>query len=96
VKIKVSQRDELLCIDIEDNGVGIEENRLREIIEALQEDDDFCENIGIRNVYKRLHLYYGDEVEFNIKSEMNKGTIVHYGININVINIDKYPEGRKG
>ena len=96
VKIKVSQRDELLCIDIEDNGVGIEENKLREIIEALQEDDDFCENIGIRNVYKRLHLYYGDEVEFNIKSEMNKGTIVHYGININVINIDKYPEGRKG
>ena len=89
VKIKVSQEDEFLYIDIEDNGVGIEEYKLKEIIEELQSEDGFCENVGIRNVYKRLHLFYGDEVEFDIKSEMNKGTIVHYGINMNVININK-------
>ncbi|MBW9152968.1 sensor histidine kinase [Clostridium estertheticum] len=92
VKIKVSQTGEFLFIDVEDNGSGIEDDKLQEIIESLRSEDDFCENVGIRNVYKRLHLYYGDEVEFNIKSEMNKGTIVHYGINKNAININKYPE----
>jgi len=93
VKIKVSQKGEYLYIDIEDNGVGIEDNKLREIIEELQLEDGFCENVGIRNVYKRLHLYYGEEVEFDIKSEINKGTIVHYGINMNVLNINEYPKG---
>jgi two-component system sensor histidine kinase YesM len=86
VKIKVSQKQEFLYVDVEDNGSGIESNKLREIIETLSEDDIFCENVGIKNVYKRLHLYYGNEVEFNIRSEMNKGTIVHYGINMNGIN----------
>ncbi|MCB2307049.1 histidine kinase [Clostridium estertheticum] len=94
VKIKVSQTGEFLFIDVEDNGSGIEDDKLQEIIESLSSEDDFCENVGIRNVYKRLHLYYGDEVEFNIKSEMNKGTIVHYGINKNAININKYTEGK--
>jgi two-component system sensor histidine kinase YesM len=92
VKIKVSQKKEFLYVDVEDNGSGIESNKLREIIETLSEDDIFCENVGIKNVYKRLHLYYGNEVEFNIRSEMNKGTIVHYGINMNVINVNKCSE----
>jgi two-component system sensor histidine kinase YesM len=89
VKIEVSQKEDFLYVDVEDNGCGIESNKLEEIIESLPEDDVFCENVGIKNVYKRLHLYYGDEVEFNISSEINKGTIVHYGININVINVNK-------
>jgi two-component system sensor histidine kinase YesM len=83
IKIKVNQNEEFLYIDIEDNGLGIEHNKLKEIIENLELEDNSCENVGITNVYKRLHLYYGDEVEFDIKSEMNKGTTVHYGININ-------------
>jgi two-component system sensor histidine kinase YesM len=92
VKIKVSQKEDYLYVDVEDNGVGIEENKLQEIIETLPEEDNFCENVGIRNVYKRLHLYYGDEVEFNIRSEMNKGTIVQYGINLSSLNVNKYSE----
>lgn len=83
IKIKVNQNEQFLYIDIEDNGLGIENNKLKEIIENLELEDNSCENVGITNVYKRLHLYYGDEVEFDIKSEMNKGTTVHYGININ-------------
>jgi two-component system sensor histidine kinase YesM len=92
VKIEVRQKEDFLYVDVEDNGCGIESNKLQEIIESLLEDDVFCENVGIKNVYKRLHLYYGDEVEFNISSEMNKGTIVHYGINMNVINVNKSSE----
>lgn len=84
VKIKVSKKEEFLYVEVEDNGAGIEEDKLREIIEAMREEDDCCENVGIRNVYKRLHLYYGSEVEFSIESELNKGTRVRYGINTNV------------
>lgn len=89
VKIRVILDKEYLNVFVEDNGAGIEENKLRDIIDDLQQDDEINENVGIRNVYKRLRLYYGNDVQFDIKSEMDKGTIVHYGININAININK-------
>lgn len=93
VKIIVRQKEDFLYVDVEDNGIGIENDKLREIIETLEEDD-FCENVGIRNVYKRLQLYYADEVEFNIISQMNKGTIVHYGVNVNLLKVNKHLEER--
>lgn len=89
VKIRVILDKEYLNVFVEDNGAGIEENKLRDIVDDLQQDDEINENVGIRNVYKRLRLYYGNDVQFDIKSEMDKGTIVHYGININAININK-------
>lgn len=92
VKIIVSQEEGFLYVNVEDNGAGIEKDKLESIIEALPEEDNIYESIGIKNVYKRLHLYYGDKVEFSIKSEINKGTIVHYGIGMDVININKYSE----
>jgi two-component system sensor histidine kinase YesM len=92
VKIKVRQKENFLYVDIEDNGLGIEDEKLQEIIETLAEDDNFCENVGIRNVYKRLHLYYRDEVEFNIKSGLDKGTLVQFGINLDAISVNKYSE----
>ena len=90
VKVKVSINKDFLYVEVEDNGAGIEEDKLRDIIEAMGEEDDCGENVGIRNVYKRLRLYYGSEVEFSIESELNKGTRVRYGINLNVINVIKY------
>ncbi len=94
VKIRVILDKEYLNVFVEDNGAGIEENKLRDIVDDLQQDDEINENVGIRNVYKRLHLYYGNDVQFDIKSEMDKGTIVHYGININAININKSFKGK--
>lgn len=92
VKIRVDQKDGLLCVDVEDNGVGIEKDKLDLIMETLEEEDAPYENVGIKNVYKRLHLYYGDEVEFSIKSEINNGTAVHYAVNMDVLNTNIHLE----
>lgn len=37
-------------------------------------------NIGIRNVYRRLKLYYGEAVQFQITSRVNSGTEVSFAI----------------
>ncbi|OPJ61389.1 sensor histidine kinase [Clostridium oryzae] len=89
VKIRVTQKCDFLFVDVEDNGSGIEEEKLKEILESLLEEEELYESIGIRNVYKRLHLYYGGKVEFDIKSDTDKGTIVHFGIDMKVLNEDK-------
>ncbi len=81
VKIHVRRKGDYLSVDVEDNGSGIEPDKLHDILDMLEKEDS-AEKVGISNVYKRLKLYYGDEVEFYINSELNKGTVVHYGINV--------------
>lgn len=62
-----------LCV--EDDGEGIEEEKLRIIQESLadggiNQDDGY----GIFNVNERIRLYYGELYGLNIESEYGKGT----------------------
>ncbi|GAE08270.1 hypothetical protein JCM10914_4560 [Paenibacillus sp. JCM 10914] len=44
-------------------------------------------SFGIRNVYRRLELYYNDLVKFNISSSPNQGTVVSFEIPIKLLEI---------
>lgn len=81
VAVAVQIEKEYLIIAVKDNGKGIESDTLHDIIEDIK-DENAKKNIGIRNVYRRLKLNYGEEVEFTIKSEFNKGTEVYFKIPI--------------
>ena len=67
--------DILLCegvdIIIEDNGKGISEEMQNRILNGYETKPG---RIGINNVVRRLKLYYGDQVHFEIFSEAKKGT----------------------
>lgn len=63
-----------LNINIQDNGKGIEKTKLEELQqEFLSSGQIVDKNIGIGNVYSRLHIYYGGKASMTVSSEQNKG-----------------------
>lgn len=64
--------DDQIVITIEDDGVGMEQEQISEVLKP----DPARNNIGLSNVYSRLKSLYGDECGFLIESEIGKGTRV--------------------
>lgn len=77
--VKVIGRDigEDILFEIIDNGVGMEEERIKEIFEADVEEK---KGYGIKNVDERIKLYYGENYGIKIFSEKGKGTRVEVKI----------------
>ncbi len=75
IQININQEKDSLCIDIIDDGVGIDEDKLAEIhreMESLKPKDCY----GLINVCNRIKLEYGDKSDIQLKSEKGKGTSV--------------------
>lgn len=83
-KQEVKQGEKLLVIMIEDDGAGIEAERLKILQEKLLEES--LESIGISNVERRIKLYYGEQYGMKIQSREGKGTKIKLEI----------PQKRKG
>jgi two-component system sensor histidine kinase YesM len=78
ITIKISKKDESnISILVEDDGLGIESNKLEDIIHSL---DDFetikTTHIGISNVHQRVRLHYGELYGIQLSSEIGVGTRV--------------------
>jgi two-component system sensor histidine kinase YesM len=63
------EKDERVYM-VEDNGVGIEKEKIEEIL------DESGTNIGITNIIKRINLNYGEGYGVEITSEVGTGTKV--------------------
>lgn len=67
ISIKVYQADELICIEIRDNGKGMNPERLAEITERLKNPRvDLNESIGMQNVNERMRGFYGNKYEMKL------------------------------
>ena len=70
-------REQVVIITIKDNGVGMTQSEIDKIFnteyvpEALNHT-----KVGIRNVEKRIKLYYGENYGITITSKVNVGTTV--------------------
>ncbi|WP_070000374.1 sensor histidine kinase [Cellulosilyticum sp. I15G10I2] len=75
--LEISVKDEGQCIRIiiQDDGVGMDEQRLQEIVCTEPSGLTKHRGIGINNVIKRLNIAYGTNV-VQIESELGKGTKV--------------------
>ncbi|MCR8632976.1 cache domain-containing sensor histidine kinase [Paenibacillus radicis (ex Xue et al. 2023)] len=84
ISIAVRNEGGDIVFRFEDNGIGIDEYRLREIHAQLQEDEpnflDPNEHIGLVNVRLRLQMYYREKFSMNIWSRINEGTCVEMRI----------------
>nr|MDP5193032.1 sensor histidine kinase [Neobacillus sp. 179.-C4.2 HS] len=67
--------DTVTCV-IKDNGAGITEEKRKQLLASLENEEDIGENVGIKNVYYRLKLYYPDRFYFNIDSHLDYGTTI--------------------
>ncbi|MDQ2084871.1 sensor histidine kinase [Herbivorax sp. ANBcel31] len=76
VEIRVLGED--LKVSVKDNGIGILEDQIEDILMSLEDDIYKAGSIGIRNVYRRLKLYYGEDLKFFIESKKGKGTTVSF------------------
>lgn len=60
---------------IRDNGFGIHSDELTELLESIQENAlDNMEKIGIKNIYQRMKLLYGEDCSLQIHSQYGVGT----------------------
>ncbi len=70
VIVNVWQEENVLYVNVKDNGNMLSKEQIKHISEKyLQQDDEGQSEIGLKNIYKRLKLYYGDDTEFIIYSE---------------------------
>lgn len=72
VKISASESEKEIKLEVEDDGVGIAEEKL----DYLLDNDENRDCIGLKNVNERLKNKYGDNYGLKIRSEINKGTNV--------------------
>lgn len=74
VKVTVCREwDHYIKFLVEDNGCGMEEQKLESIRETLDSTTS-RKGIGLANIYQRLKLFYGDDMIFEIKSKQGEGT----------------------
>jgi two-component system LytT family sensor kinase len=71
IHLRTQHRDGRLTIEIEDNGMGMSQERLQEV---------YAGGIGISNVHERLRLLYGDQFEMQIRSREGEGTQIRIDI----------------
>lgn len=82
IKVSATVERQSLIIDVEDDGVGMDEDELKKVQHSLyqEEDDDDPRSdkcgIALRNVNNRIKLYYSDQYGMSIQSVRNVGTKV--------------------
>lgn len=74
VVVKAREENGRLYLSVEDDGAGMDEQRLQEVRRRIGESDR--EMVGINNVIKRIKLHFGIEFGMEISSEKNVGTKV--------------------
>jgi two-component system sensor histidine kinase YesM len=86
IRVTAYKHDEMLHIEVWDNGVGMEQSRLEAVresffgaVESGQEGSDEIlglHGIALKNVNERIKLFYGNQFGIEIFSELNQYTKV--------------------
>lgn len=77
IKVKGYIKDDYLIFEIEDNGIGIEKERIHDIIHNQgSEHKKSFNHIGVYNVMRRVKLNHGEKYGITINSEYMRYTKV--------------------
>jgi two-component system LytT family sensor kinase len=71
IQLRTTNRDGRLHIEIEDNGVGISEEKMPHV---------YVEGIGLSNVRERLRVLYGEDFQLDIESHEGQGTTIRIDV----------------
>jgi two-component system LytT family sensor kinase len=71
IQLRTTNRNGRLHIEIEDNGVGISEEKMPHV---------YVEGIGLSNVRERLRVLYGADFRLEIESHTGQGTMIRIDI----------------
>lgn len=75
IRIHVYEKDKCLCIDVRDDGIGIPEEKIPELLNHSEKlKGDQMSSIGMPNVDRRLKLIYGEEYGLSVESRVGEYT----------------------
>ncbi|WP_405107623.1 histidine kinase [Paenibacillus sp. FSL K6-1217] len=64
-----------IIVQVQDDGIGLEEAELRKLQLHLQQEES-TENIGLQNVWMRMKLLFGAETQILLTSAANEGLTI--------------------
>jgi sensor histidine kinase YesM len=85
VGVSVSRRNGTLYLTVEDNGKGIEDEQIEELLSGEYYSTKNSEergHLGLINAKKRLGILYGKSANFHIESTEDVGTLITISITI--------------
>lgn len=75
ITVKVMYKGENVEICVSDNGQGISEAKLAELLEKLKRNDTSSgKSIGLSNVNKRIKMYHGEQYGLSVRTAAGRGT----------------------
>ena len=74
VEVRGFEKDGMLIFLCKDDGVGIEEETLRELQYTLSQPKNHTTHLGLYNIHKRIQLKYEGDYGVHIESRKNEGT----------------------
>ncbi|MCR4656086.1 MAG: histidine kinase [Lachnospiraceae bacterium] len=79
IVIKIYSDESRLYIDVTDNGVGMDEESLKRLMDGTDNtDNDFFKDIGIKNVQERIRFSFGPEYGLSAESKEGEYTTIHF------------------
>ena len=76
LKISVCRKEKTLEILVEDNGVGMSEKILQDLMRTTYKQKEGIRKIGVANVRNRIRTIFGEPYDLKIESKENVGTKV--------------------
>jgi len=73
--IRAYAKNKHLILEVEDDGYGITDLKIQELYDRMKNVEK-SKSVGLRNIYQRLKLYYGEDTQFEIDSELDVKTIM--------------------
>ena len=94
ITIKGYEKEGDIYIDVSDNGMGIPEETVENLLKNKAKARGKGSGIGLWNVNERIRLYFKGEYGLTITSELDEGTTV--SIHLPKIPYEQYEKGKEG
>ena len=78
IAIRAKFEGENILVEIEDDGVGMTEEDLENLVRNLKDDTQMPDrnHVGLKNVDRRIRLVFGDEYGITVESKKDAGTCI--------------------
>lgn len=92
IVLEIKQEEKKIIFTVADNGVGMNEEKIYDLINEGENKIDGFSGIGIKNVNQRIKQLFGEEFGIHIDSTIGQGTKVKITIPL----IKEYEKNTKG
>ncbi|WP_164716251.1 cache domain-containing sensor histidine kinase [Paenibacillus whitsoniae] len=81
-----------VIIEVEDNGVGLDEEQLEKLRIHLQQEQ-IGDNIGLKNVWLRMKLMFGKEAQVQLSAVASGGLLIRFMLPADTVRLKEGPHG---